>query len=149
MILEWTNPNKKAKGSNIDTGVIFLSAADIVRYLPRAAQIGFLSPFPSDWLGKGSKPMSSMMRLDSGFEMLFTYLCWPGLVYALWTWRKHLDVWVMLLFCSGMLIIFVLGTPNVGSLYRFRYPYIMPMVGLGFAGFLAFAQGLIKRRKKV
>ena len=34
-------------GSNIDTSVRFHSAKDIVRYLPRAIEIGFLAPFPN------------------------------------------------------------------------------------------------------
>lgn len=135
-IRNWTEEKYGVKGSNIDTDVTFHSAMDIVKYMPRAAEIGFLAPFPEEWFGQGSKAPNTMMRRVSGLEMVFIYLSWPGLLFALWMWRKRPELWVMLFFCTVMLLIFVLATPNVGSLYRFRYPYIMPMVGLGVAGWI-------------
>jgi hypothetical protein len=141
-IRSWTNPSKGVKGSNIDINVTFHSALDIAVYLPRAVEIGFLAPFPTDWFDRGSKAPNTMMRRVSGLEMFFVYLCWPGFFYALWIWRKRPELWIMFSICAGMLIIYTLGTPNIGSLYRFRYPYIMPMVGMGVAGWIAFIRGL-------
>ena len=41
----------KSAGSSIDLNVQFFSAGDVLAYLPRALQIGFLTPFPSQWFG--------------------------------------------------------------------------------------------------
>jgi hypothetical protein len=150
-IREWTDPKQKSKGSNIDTEVVFHSAMDIVRYLPRATKIGLFSPFPTDWLGIGSKAPNTMMRRVSGIEMSFIYLCWPGLLYAVWTWRKRPELWTGLLFCLGMITIYVLGLPNIGTLYRLRYAYIMPLVGFGIAGWINYFQifaAWVKKKKK-
>jgi len=147
VIKAWTRLKGGPNGSNIDDDVTFQSAVDIVHYLPRAAQIGFLSPFPSVWFGLSNKAPNTMMRRVSGFEMSYVYLCWPGLLYALWTWRKHPEIWAGILFCTGMVIINALGTPNVGTLVRFRYPYFMPMVGLGTAGWMVFIRDLSNRAK--
>ncbi len=147
-IREWTDPKGRVKGSNIDTDVIFHSAQEIVGYLPRALQIGLLSPFPAEWFGSGSKAPNTMMRRASAVEMSFVYLCWIGLLYALWIWRKRPELWVGLAFCLGMLFIYVLGTPNVGTLYRLRYAYIMPLVGIGVAGWINLIQHLAARLKQ-
>jgi hypothetical protein len=40
-------------GSNIDSDVQFNSFADIIRYSPRAAAIGFFAPFPDMWFAPG------------------------------------------------------------------------------------------------
>lgn len=146
-IRAWETNTLRERGSNIDTDVKFTNVMDIVRYLPRAAEISFLAPFPADWFGQGSKSPNTMMRRVSGIEMVCLYFCWPGLLYALWTWRKHPAIWVVLIFCSAMMIIYTLGTPNVGSLYRFRYAFIMPLSGLGLAGWLTLARHLSVRNQ--
>jgi hypothetical protein len=120
--------------SNIDTDVTFTSAPEVILYLPRAAQIGFLSPFPADWFGTGSKAPNTMMRRISAVEMLLVYAALLGLPYIIWQKRKQVELWVVLFFCTGMLVIYALGVPNVGTLYRFRYAYLLTMVGLGAAG---------------
>jgi hypothetical protein len=120
--------------SNIDTDVTFTSATEVLLYLPRAAQIGFLSPFPTDWFGSGSKAPNTMMRRVSAVEMLLVYAALLGLPYLIWQKRKQVELWVVFFFCTGMLVIYALGVPNVGTLYRFRYAYLMTMVGMGAAG---------------
>lgn len=135
--------------SNIDTDVLFRNTTDFVLYMPRAAEIGFLSPFPADWFGQGSKAPNTMMRRVSGLEMSFAYLSWLGLLYACWAWRKRPEFWAGIIFCCGMLLIYVLGTPNVGTLYRLRYPFFMSLVGFGTAGWLAFFRYQSTRGKKV
>jgi hypothetical protein len=47
------------------------------------------------------------------------------------------------------LLIYVLGTQNVGTLYRLRYPVFMSLVGFGTAGWLAFFRYQSTRGKKV
>lgn len=123
-------------GSNIDTDIFFRNAFDIIQYLPRAAEIGLLSPFPTDWFDRGSKAPNTMMRRVSAFEMVVTYLAWIGIIVAVWTWRKRTEFWVLFIFCLGMVVIYALGTPNVGTLYRLRYPFFMTLVGFGIAGWI-------------
>jgi hypothetical protein len=130
--------------SNIDVQVAFHYIGDILLYLPRAAEIAFLSPFPTDWFKAGSLPANTVMRRVSGFEMIGVYLGLALLLYAVWRWRARLDIWITLIFCSGMMLIYGLVVANVGTLYRFRYGFIMTLVALGIAGGLAFW----KERKK-
>jgi hypothetical protein len=132
--------------SNIDTDVTFSSATEVILYLPRAAQIAFLSPFPADWFGTGSKAPNTMMRRVSAVEMLLVYAALLGLPYFIWQKRKQVELWVVLFFCTGMLVIYALGVPNVGTLYRFRYVYLMTMVGLGAAGWLMLYEYWSTRR---
>jgi hypothetical protein len=102
--------------------------------LPRALQIGFLAPFPNDWFGSGSRPANTMMRRVAGSEMRLVYLALLGLPMALWRWRRELSLWIFVFYAAGMQTIYTLVTVNIGTLYRFRYGYLMTFVALGIAG---------------
>ena len=43
-------------------------------------------------------------------------------------------MWLTMILCSGMMIIYVLSNPNVGTIYRERYGFIMILVAMGIAG---------------
>jgi len=131
-IFKWSHA-----ASNIDEHITFSSLPEVIAYLPRAAQIGFLSPFPADWFGAGSRAPNTMMRRISGVEMILVYAAFLCLPCAVWRWRKRVELWVLLFFCTGMLVIYALGVPNVGTLYRFRYAYLMSVAGLGVTGWFA------------
>ena len=77
------------------------------------------------------------MRRIVAAEMVVVYFSLLLLPYALWRWRRSAPMWILLLFCMGMLLIYAIAAPNVGTLVRFRYPYLMPIVGLGVAGGMA------------
>jgi len=147
-IKSWTNASGDIKGSNIDTDIFFDNAGDILRYLPRSIQIGFLAPFPTDWIGQGSKAPNTIMRRISGLEMVVSYIIWFGLPFTLWFFRKRPELWIMAIFCTSMLLIYVMGTPNIGSLYRFRFPFVMPLLGLGVAGWIMGIKLILQRPKK-
>jgi hypothetical protein len=134
--------------SNIDTHVSFSSATEILLYLPRAVQIGFLSPFPDDWFGTGSKAPNTVMRRVSGIEMIVVYAALLGLPYAVWRWRKRAELWIVLFFSTGMLVIYAIGVPNMGTLYRFRYAYLMSIAGIGICGGYAVFEYLSAWRMK-
>ncbi len=134
-----------AAGSNIDVTVQFHSVPEVLAYLPRATEIAFLSPFPNTWLGQGSLPATTVMRRISGFEMIGIYIGLALMPLAVWQWRRKPEFWMVLTFCSGMLLIYALVVANVGTLYRFRYGFIMTLVAMGIAGGLSFWE---RRRKQ-
>lgn len=134
-------------GSNIDMDIGFNSIKSIFVYLPRAAQIAFFAPFPCHWFSSNySNAASPLMRRISALEMLITYFALIFLFYAIWHWRKRIEIWVISLFCISNLLINGLILCNVGTLYRMRYPFITTLVALGLAGFFTFLNQLkIKR----
>jgi hypothetical protein len=134
-------------GSQIDTSVAFGNALEVIKYIPRSLEIGFLAPFPSDWFTGGYKSAASIMRKESGAEMFIVYVCLLGLVFLLWHFRKKIEIWVIFLISTGMLIVYTCTVPNVGALYRFRYPYLMPLVCLGLSGVILFCQQIIHSRQ--
>lgn len=140
-----TYPNA---GSNIDINVSFHSVLEIIIYLPRAAGIAFLSPFPSQWFKQGTRPANTMMRRISAIEMVGVYLAFIFLPYAIWHWRRRVEIWLILSFCSGMMLIYAIGICNIGTLYRVRYGYLMTLVGIGIAGIFAAWEALRFSRKE-
>jgi hypothetical protein len=136
---------RHVSGSMIDSDVIFNSATDVVRYIPRALEIGCLAPFPSMWFQAGQN-VGLLGRLLSGSEMMLTYLLEIFAGIFLWQNRKHFSSWLLFLtIMIGMLAIgFVVA--NVGTLYRMRYPFWVLVVIMGAAGFVELWFG--KRRQR-
>lgn len=129
-------------GSNIDTDIIFHNTKEVIKYSPRALQIAFFSPFPNLWFSEGKKEAGTTMRIVSTFEMLVIYFCLAGLPIYIWRNRHQPAVWVVVLVCTSILTVYALTIPNLGSLYRFRYPYLMPLVCFGLLGW--FGSRIIK-----
>lgn len=134
-------------GSNIDTDISFKSAGEVMAYLPRAAKIVFLAPFPEQWFGKAALESNTMMRRISAVEMTVVYFSLLFLPYALWLWRRRIETWMVMVFCSGMMILYGLSITNVGTLYRMRYGFLMMLVALGLAGFLEAVKAFADRRR--
>ncbi len=134
-------------GSQIDTEVVFGQALDIITYFPRAMEVSFLAPFPVDWLASGYKKGGDLMRKESGFEMIIVYICLIGLLYSAWHFRTKVEIWILATLTVGMLFVYSCAIPNVGALYRFRYPYLMPLVCLGLAGVILIFQKYMKTTK--
>jgi hypothetical protein len=127
------NSYKNAK-SNMDTDFVPGTVCNLLGYVPRALQIGFLAPFPSAWLADGSIAASTMMRRVISAEMLATYACLLLLPLALWNYRRKPEFWFVLGFLILLMVIHVYLVPNLGTLHRMRYGFLTGVVGLAIAG---------------
>ena len=136
-------------GTNIDVSVGFHRISDILLYLPRAAEIAFLSPFPPDWFKPGIIPADTVMRREAGFEMIGVYLALLLLPYTIWRWRTRPDLWIIFIFCTGMMLIYGLVIANVGTVYRFRYGFLMTIVAVDLAAGISFIQQWKSRKKPI
>jgi putative peptidoglycan lipid II flippase len=126
-------PPGPGPGSVIDADVTFNGRADIIRYLPRAAVIGFFAPFPNMWLTSGTE-VGRSGRVLSGLETLFTYVIECFALAGLWHARRQLAAW-LLVFAAGVGVLALgLVVDNVGALYRLRYSFWILIVVLGAGG---------------
>ena len=116
--------------SNIDTDVTFHSVIDFVEYLPRAIQIGLLSPFPKDWGTSESTEGGSIMRRASAIEMIFIYANLVLIPIIVKEWRGNQRILILFLFSLAHIVILVFAVPNMGTLYRFRFPFIIMPIGI-------------------
>ena len=121
-------------GSAIDRGVEFNNLRDPLLYLPRAFAIGFWAPFPDQWVG-GGKRVGSAGRLLSGAETFVMYLCELLALLAVWRAPRCLPAWLLLLTATFGVTMLGLIVSNVGTLYRFRYPFWILLIILGAKGF--------------
>lgn len=133
-------------GSNIDTDVRLESPAQIVRYIPRALQVGFLSPFPHHWVEEGTTKATTIMRRVTMLEMLVVYAALLFVPLAIWRWRRSGALWMVLAFGAIQIVIFAIAMPNLGTLYRVRYGFLMPVVSLGL---LAALTAWLELREKI
>jgi len=136
----FTNSGKNAS-TNIDRDVIFYRPEDLVRYIPRALQIGFFAPFPQNWFtteSENKKPNRIEVYVAS-LEMLCVYIALFGWAYWMVQMRKAgPQLWVPTLFGLSVILLMGLTVANVGTLYRMRVPFIMIFISFGVAGLLQF-----------
>jgi hypothetical protein len=133
--------------SNIDSDVQLTSTADVVRYLPRAAAIGFLAPFPNMWLANGSQ-VGSSGRMLSGLETMAMYVVEGLAIVGVWHGRRRFSVWLL---CTTVLVgMITLGlvVVNVGALYRLRYIFLILLIVLASEGATRALDGRRRRRSE-
>ncbi len=120
-------------GSNIDGDVQINGAADMLRYLPRAAAIGFFAPFPRMWFAEG-KQTGSAGRLLGGAESLAMYAVEALAILGLWRARHVPAAWFLLLVAATGFVALGLVVVNVGALFRLRYVFLMLLIVLAAEG---------------
>lgn len=135
-------------GSNIDGDVEFDGAADLIRYLPRAAAVGFFAPFPNMWLASGKKVGSAGRRL-SGVESLAMYAVEGLALLGLWRGRRRLSAWLLLAVAATGVTALGLVVVNVGALYRLRYVFLILLIVLAAEGAAWLLDRLSKSRRQV
>jgi Dolichyl-phosphate-mannose-protein mannosyltransferase len=114
-------------GSNIDPDVELNSMADLLRYLPRAAMVGFFAPFPNMWLASGTQ-VGSAGRLLGGLESLAMYAVEALALLGLWRGRRRLSAWFLWAVAAVGMIALGLVVINVGTLFRLRYVFLMLLI---------------------
>jgi hypothetical protein len=120
--------------SAVDLDVQYNSVIDMISYLPRAAQIGFLAPFPSDWQPHPQAlPHRNLERLMMGLEMLLVYGLLPFVLVALWRHRTQPILWVIVIPSVAWILIYSLTVPVVGTLVRYRYGALLLLLAMGLA----------------
>lgn len=132
-------------GSRIDADVSFHTAGDIIRQVPRAIIVGFFAPFPNMWLRAG-KQVGYSGRVIAGIEMLMTYMIEFLALFGLWSARKNLSAWFLVIVIGLGATALGLVVNNMGAMYRLRYPFWVLMVILG-AGGICFLFGRFRNQR--
>lgn len=132
--------------SSLDTNVFFRSSTEVFRYLPRAIQIGFFSPFPIHWLEEGATG-GKAIRIMGGVETFCWYVVYVGFVLflALSSAPIRIKLWMMIL---SFIFVVSLGLfiPNVGTLFRMRFIYLAPIFIGGLEGWRLLRYNLFTQR---
>ena len=126
-------------GSLLDAQVEFRNAGDLVKYIPRALEIGMWAPFPSMWFSAGRR-VGNVGKIISGLETLAIYLLQLFAALALIRQPRRLALWFMLaiVVCGVTALAFLV--PNAGAIYRFRYVFWILLVVAAMSGSNAFAK---------
>jgi hypothetical protein len=133
--------------SNIETDVKLATNADLIRYLPRATEIGLLAPFPNMWFDMGSS-VGSMGRMLSGLETLLMYAVEALGVVGLWQGRRQLSAWLLFSIAAMGTIALGLVMVNVGTLYRLRYLFLILLIILAAGGITHLFDWFMKKRSQ-
>jgi len=122
------------RSNTMDKDILFRNGADIILYLPRALQIVFFAPFPNQWFGEGAQGGGAIRKI-AGMEMAVLYSLWVGFAFFILrsTVTCNVKIWMIafLFILSAPIGLFV---PNLGTLYRMRLVYMLPVMIGGVEG---------------
>jgi hypothetical protein len=121
---------RNVSGSLIDDDVVFSSSGDVIRYIPRALEIGYLAPFPSMWFKSGYS-VGLLGRVISGLETTLTYLIEILACIFVWRHKGEFGAWLLVLATVLGMVALGLVVANLGTLYRMRYPFWILLVIMG------------------
>lgn len=132
--------------SGIDRSVQFTNIGEVFSYLPRALQIGFLSPFPHIWFSSGSAT-GHVGRIIAGVETLVMYIIFVGFFSAFFIEKEIFKpVAPILIFSTVIIVLLGLVVPNMGAIYRMRQGLFIPFFMIGVYGLRIFS---IKFKNKI
>ncbi len=132
---------KSNSKSMIDVEEKPASTTEVLIYVPRAFQVALLAPFPDRWFHE-----TSLVKTISSLEMLIFYIAFLGLVFLIGKQFQYLFL-LCFIFAAVPLIMFGVSSPNIGTLYRIRYPFEMILMMLGICGWSLFHRQYVKQTK--
>ena len=115
----------------IDSNIVLTSVGDMLRYAPRALQIALFAPFPVSWFDKPSLPI-----LLGVAETAIWYIFVPG-IFIMFVRRRSLELTVILVFSLSLLTMIGIIEPNIGTLFRMRYAYLLLLLLVGALGWVS------------
>jgi hypothetical protein len=121
---------------NIDYDHLITNYAEALSYLLRALQVGLFSPFPEHWFAKETtSPGGQFKRLLSSFEMIWTYIAFLGL-FGIFLIDRQTRLSVASILCLALvgILFYVYTSPNIGAIYRYRFPFLVLLVIASFVG---------------
>jgi hypothetical protein len=142
------DPNPTTRYAVLDGDVYPSSPAEALSYLPRAALNGFLSPWPTTAAAHfGTSVFYTIAPLD----VTLLTLTIPFFFGWLPRDRSNAAALVPVALAAGVVVIYGLGVPFIGALYRYRYPFWMLILCIGLAATLDFffSRPRLKRRQDV
>ena len=142
-------PGYDGSSSMVDRNIDLLRVKDFFSYFPRALQLGLFAPFPSELMGSDRAGVSRIMFNIAACEMLLVYVSLIFLPYTIWLFRTKVEMWLTISFGGIILLIYSYATPNIGSLYRLRYGFLMLLVALGLAGASIAWRKILKLNKNL
>ncbi len=125
-----------AANSTFDFDKNLNSLERLVKYAPRAIQVGLFSPFPSSWFAEHPTQLSKLMHLISGMEMFIIYICLAGFIISIFIWKKKIEFWMFVCFSFYFILLPTYAMPNIGALVRYRYGAIMLLVAIGISAYI-------------
>lgn len=120
-------------GSVTDGTREFRSLNDLLRYLPRAMEIGLWAPFPNTWVLPGRR-VGNAGRLLAGAETFLIYVCQILAIVAVLRHPRRLVLFFLFALATLGVTAFAVVVPNIGALYRFRYTFWILLIIVGVAG---------------
>jgi glycosyltransferase involved in cell wall biosynthesis len=103
---------------------------DAIRYIPRAMQLSLLEPLP--WRPSFGGKARKAVFISLQFEMLFVY---ASILFLICSGKRAWKPSVIICFALALpfLLAFGFAVPNIGTVNRYRFPFLIILKMAGFA----------------
>lgn len=135
--------------TDVDQDIRFNSVYAMIFYLPRALQLGLLSPMPDMWKSDGRSAYTDVARKVIGVLTVFNYCLLAGFVILLILKCRNPVLMLVLPATFTGLLVFTYVYPNIGTLMRFRYGFYSLILALGVAAIVVGVEFIYKKIIKV
>jgi len=117
--------------SLVDPKVKLSQPTEVFTYLPRGMSLALFAPFPWQWLDSGGR--TKHLRIFAAAEMLLIYVFLAGAIFCVPRYRRCLEIpaFGLLLFILLMMVLMGLTVANLGTLFRLRLQFLLPLLLLG------------------
>jgi len=139
-----SDPNPNTRYAVLDSDIYPSSLVDALEYSPRAAANGFFAPYP--WSLRDI-PKPSVFFMAAALEVSLFLLTLPFLIA--WLVKHHAEAGQALIpitLATIVIVVYGLGVPFAGALYRYRYPFWMVVCCFGVAATLSTVYGFWSTR---
>jgi hypothetical protein len=128
--------------SQLDGSVQFTDCLSVLVYLPRAAELAFIAPLPTEWRQFGAT--IGPLRYFVPLEALLLWAAFPGLAVGLVHALRDPNKGKLILTIYVLLLGLVLGlvVTNFGTLFRLRLAVVLPGMLLAVEGWSLILQAL-------
>ena len=121
------------RNTTLKTGFDLHSSADVFLFLPQVFLDSLIQPIPFAYTHKTQTMGSYIMGIVASFDMIISYVFLIFLAVFLILNRKRLILMQVCLVLFILMTIFAFSFPNLGTLYRMRYPFYIILIAMGFA----------------
>lgn len=114
--------------SLMDPHVRFPTLWEMVKYLPKSFSLALLAPFPWQWFDTDGQTRA--LRTWTALETLLMYVLLAGLAFRVPKARLSLSLstFTVLLFIAVSAVPLTLVVANLGTLFRLRLQYVLPLI---------------------
>lgn len=121
------------ENTTLNSGGEIKNSFEVLMFLPRAFLDSLIQPIPFSFTHRNQETGSFVMGIIGGFDMLISYILLMFCLYFLCISRNQVIAVNVSCILFMLLTVMAFSFPNMGTMYRMRYPFYTILLAIGFS----------------